>query len=119
MPLSRSAHVDTFARDGLPPSDQWPQFLFDLPDVRYPDRLNSAQRLIDDISDRLGADRRCLVTPSESWTYGRLRDRSDRVASVLAGQLGLQPGNRCCSGLPTTRGSSPPGSAYWPAVSSC
>jgi 2-aminobenzoate-CoA ligase len=94
MPLSRSAHVDTFARDGLPPPDQWPQFLFDLPDVRYPDRLNCAQRLIDDISDRLGADRRCLVTASESWTYGRLRDRSDRVASVLAGRLGLQPGNR-------------------------
>jgi 2-aminobenzoate-CoA ligase len=94
MPLSRSAYVDTFARDGLPPPDQWPQFLFDLPDVQYPDRLNCAQRLIDDTSDRLGADRRCLVTAAESWTYGRLRDRSDRVASVLAGRLGLQPGNR-------------------------
>jgi len=94
MPLSRSAHVDTFARDGLPPPDQWPQFLFDLPDVQYPDRLNCAQRLIDDTSDRLGPHRRCLVTAAESWTYGQLRDRSDRVASVLAGRLGLRPGNR-------------------------
>ena len=94
MLLSRSAHVDTFARDGLPPPDQWPQFLFDLPDVHYPDRLNCAQRLLDDTTDRLGSDRRCLVTASESLTYGELRDRSDRVASVLADQLGLQPGNR-------------------------
>ncbi|MGH9248576.1 MAG: AMP-binding protein [Acidimicrobiales bacterium] len=94
MPLSRSAHVDTFARDGLPPQDQWPQFLFDLPDVQYPDRVNCAQRLLDDTADRLGPDRRCLVTASESWTYGELRDRSDRVASVLASRLGLQPGNR-------------------------
>ncbi len=94
MPLSRSAHVDTFARDGLPPPDQWPQFLFDLPDVQYPDRLNCAQRLLDDTADRLGPDRRCLVTASESWTYAELRERSDRVASVLADRLGLQPGNR-------------------------
>jgi 2-aminobenzoate-CoA ligase len=94
MSLSRSAHVDTFARDGLPPPDQWPQFLFDLPDVQYPDRLNCAQRMLDDTADHLGPDRRCLITASESWTYGELRDRSDRVASLLAGRLGLQPGNR-------------------------
>jgi 2-aminobenzoate-CoA ligase len=28
-----SAHVDTFARDSLPPREQWPDFLFDLPEL--------------------------------------------------------------------------------------
>ncbi|MGH8776029.1 MAG: AMP-binding protein [Jiangellaceae bacterium] len=94
MPLSRSAHVDTFARDRLPPAEQWPQFLFNLPELAYPDRLNCADRLLDDAIERLGADRPCLLTDTETWTYGQLRDRANQVAHVLAGQLGLQPGNR-------------------------
>ena len=28
--LSPSAHIDTFARDNLPPVDQWPEFNLDL-----------------------------------------------------------------------------------------
>ncbi|MGH8825659.1 MAG: AMP-binding protein [Jiangellaceae bacterium] len=94
MPLSRSAYVDTFARDGLPPQHQWPQFRFDLPELHYPDRLNCAQRLLDETVDRLGPDRRCLVTATESCTYGELRDRADRVAGILVERLGLRPGNR-------------------------
>ncbi len=34
----RTAHVDTFARDRLPPTDQWPRLHFDLPELRYPER---------------------------------------------------------------------------------
>ena len=40
MQLSPSAHTDTFCRDNLPPGDQWPELRFDLPELRYPDRLN-------------------------------------------------------------------------------
>jgi 2-aminobenzoate-CoA ligase len=47
--LARSAHVDTFCRDNLPPPDQWPQFLADLPELRYPERLNCASALLDDV----------------------------------------------------------------------
>ena len=32
----KSAHVDTFARDNLPPRAQWPEFKFDLPELLYP-----------------------------------------------------------------------------------
>ena len=28
-------HIDTFARDNLPPRAQWPEFRFDLPELRY------------------------------------------------------------------------------------
>ena len=37
---SQSGHVDTFARDNLPPREQWPEFKFDLPELQYPERLN-------------------------------------------------------------------------------
>lgn len=30
-----SAHVDTFARDHLPPPEQWPELRLDLPELRY------------------------------------------------------------------------------------
>ena len=28
--------VDTFARDNLPPREQWPEFRFDLPELHIP-----------------------------------------------------------------------------------
>ena len=31
-----SAHIDTFARDNLPPREAWPALRFDLPELRYP-----------------------------------------------------------------------------------
>ena len=31
----RSAHVDSFARDNLPPRELQPEFLFELPELRF------------------------------------------------------------------------------------
>ena len=93
-PLSPSAHVDTFSRDRLPPEDQWPELRFDRPELEYPDRLNCAHRLIDDAIERLGPDRRCLVTATTEWSYGELHDRANQVANLLTGEFGLLPGNR-------------------------
>ena len=42
-----TAHTDTFARDNLPPRDLWPQFLFKLPELKYPARMNCATELLD------------------------------------------------------------------------
>jgi 2-aminobenzoate-CoA ligase len=94
MELSPSAHVDTFARDNLPPLDQWPEMIFDLPELRYPDRLNCATALLDDVAAEHGADRPCVMSPTESWTYGELLTRANQVARVLVEDLGLVPGNR-------------------------
>ena len=44
--LKPSAHVDTFCRDHLPPGDSWPEMIFELPGVRYADRLNCATELL-------------------------------------------------------------------------
>ena len=45
--LLPSSHTDTFTRDRLPPKEQWPVFLADLPELNYPDTLNAATELVD------------------------------------------------------------------------
>uniref|UniRef100_A0AAU2K2V4 AMP-binding protein n=1 Tax=Streptomyces sp. NBC_00049 TaxID=2903617 RepID=A0AAU2K2V4_9ACTN len=94
MELSPSAHADSFCRDRLPPASLWPELHFELPELRYPDRLNCAQRLLDDAVDRWGPDRPCLLTPTERWTYGDLLRRANQVAQVLTEDFGVRPGNR-------------------------
>lgn len=95
MELSPSAHVDTFARDHLPPSDQWPVLEFTIPEVQYPERLNAATALIDDAVDKFGADQPCLRAPGgEIWSYGEVLARSNQIAHVLVDDLGVVPGNR-------------------------
>ena len=94
MRLSPSAHVDTFCRDRLPPQDQWPDFLFDLPELSYPDRLNCAAELLDATSLAMGADRPCLRSPTETWTYGETVRRTNQLAQVLTEDFGLRPGHR-------------------------
>ena len=47
MALSPTGHTDTFARDHLPPAEQWPVLEFTTEQLRYPERLNAATELID------------------------------------------------------------------------
>lgn len=94
MQLSPSAHTDSFARDHLPPAEQWPEFHFDLPELRYPDRLNCAAALLDEAIKRYGGDRRCLLTPTDTWTYHELLRRANQIARVLVDDCGIVPGNR-------------------------
>ncbi|GCB45342.1 AMP-binding protein [Streptomyces sp. NL15-2K] len=97
--MNVSAHVDTFARDHLPPPDQWPELRFDLPELRYPERLNCAAELLHGPPD----DRPVFHTPSgDTWTYGTLRARVDRLAHLLTRDLGVVPGNRVLLRGPTT-----------------
>ncbi|WP_181774901.1 AMP-binding protein [Amycolatopsis pittospori] len=94
MRLSPSAHVDAFCRDRLPPAEQWPRLEFALPELRYPDRLNAATALLDDTIARFGADRPCLSSPTDTWTYGDVLARANRIAHVLVTDFGVVPGNR-------------------------
>ena len=112
MRLARSAHLDTFCRDRLPPPDQWPEFRFDLPELNYPERLNCAVELLDATAARDGADRPCLHSAAgaraagagaagagaagagETWTYGEVVRRTNQLAQVLTEDFGLRPGNR-------------------------
>ena len=42
-----TAHVDTFARQHLPPRELWPDFVFTRPELRYPERLNCVSYFLD------------------------------------------------------------------------
>ncbi|MCL2733230.1 MAG: AMP-binding protein [Actinomycetia bacterium] len=96
LDLLPSAHVDTFARDHLPPPEQWP-VLENIPD--YPERLNCAAELLAGGAD----DAVCLRTPDgQCWSYRELREQSARIAHVLTGELGVVPGNRVLLRGPTT-----------------
>jgi 2-aminobenzoate-CoA ligase len=94
MQLSPSAHADTFCRDNLPPPGQWPDLDLSLAGLAYPDRLNAADELLDATIAAVGADRRCLISPDETWTYGATAARASQIAGVLTDELGLVPGNR-------------------------
>jgi 2-aminobenzoate-CoA ligase len=94
-----TAHVDTFARDNLPPLAEWPELLLDGPDTRYPARLNCAVELVDTVVARGDGQRPALRWPSEdggqqAMTYAELADLTDRIARVLVEDMGLVPGNR-------------------------
>jgi 2-aminobenzoate-CoA ligase len=86
----KTAHLDTFVRDRLPPAEAQPEFLFDFPDLHYPERLNAAVELI----DRGDADAFAVINDSGRWTYGEIRDLSDRIARLLTEEEGIVPGNR-------------------------
>jgi 2-aminobenzoate-CoA ligase len=85
--------VDTFARDRLPPREQWPRLHFDLPELQYPARLNCATVLLDDALAEGHGDRPAILTDAGPVTYRELLARANRVANVLA-TAGVVPGNR-------------------------
>lgn len=89
-----TAHVDTFAADHLPAPDDLPEFLFDLPELQFPEQLNCAVELLDVRVAAGDGDRACLLAPGVRWTYRDLQARVDAIAHVLVHDLGLVPGNR-------------------------
>ena len=89
-----SGHIDTFARDNLPARAQWPEFKFDLPELRYPERLNCVTELLDRWVTAGQGDRPCLISLTETLTYTQLAERVNRIANVLTRDLGIVPGNR-------------------------
>ena len=92
--MSYTAHVDKFARVNLPPHSQWPELRFDLPELRYPERINCASELLDRHVAAGDGGRTAIVTPKERLSYAQLQDRANRIAHVLLGELGCVPGSR-------------------------
>src|SRR5437660_508924 len=94
--MTYTAHIDTFARDNLPPLEQWPELLFELPELQYPARMNCAVELLDRALERGWGERTAVVaaTSGTRWSYAELTARANRIAHVLVHELGIVPGNR-------------------------
>ena len=89
-----SAHADRFVSDRLPAREDQPEFLFDLPELRYPERMNAAVELVSRAVAQGDGDRLAVLNDFGSWTYSELDDLSSRIARLLAEEEGLVPGNR-------------------------
>src|SRR5215217_9769073 len=92
--MTQSAHVDTFARDHLPPRDLWPQFIFTRSELQYPERLNCVVQFLDRWVELGHGDEPCIFSPDISYSYSELQRLVNRIANVLVGKLGLITGGR-------------------------
>ena len=90
--LGPSGHVDTFARDNLPPRNQWPELQLDGFD--YPEYLNAAVELTDRMVEQGFGDNTALIGNGRRRTYKELADWTNRLAHALSEDYGVQPGNR-------------------------
>lgn len=82
--------MDTFAREGLPPLEQWP----DLLPIDYGEHVNAAVELLchegTAIACRQGRPRSGGDSRAGGWSYEELRERSE----AIAGALHIEPGER-------------------------
>ena len=110
--LGPTAHVDTFARDSLPPAALWPDLLLDRPEFQYPEYLNAAVELTDRLVEQGFGDNTALIGNGRRRTYKELADWSNRLAHALVEDFGVQPGNRVL----VRSGNNPAMVAVWLAV---
>ncbi|MET0171235.1 MAG: benzoate-CoA ligase family protein [Agrobacterium vaccinii] len=90
--LGPSGHHDTFARDNLPPFEEWPEIKLD--GFQYPDWMNAGVELTDRMVERGFGDRTALIGNGRRRTYKELSDWTNRIARALTEDYGLKPGNR-------------------------
>ena len=90
--LGPTGHMDTFARDNLPPADEWPNLL--PGPVDYPERLNAAVELSDRMVQAGFGDHVALIGHGRRRTYKELTDWTNRLARALRDDFGVKPGNR-------------------------
>src|SRR5207253_2370350 len=69
---------------------------FELPELQYPARMNCAVELLDRALERGWGDQTAVVaaTDGKRWSYAELATLANRIARVLAEDLGIVPGNR-------------------------
>ncbi len=90
--LGPTAHVDTFARDNLPPLEEWPEILLD--GYEYPEYINAAVELTDRMVEKGFGDHVALIGNGRRRTYKELTDWTNRMAHALTDHYGVKPGNR-------------------------
>ena len=93
--------MDTFAKDNLPPIEQWPDFR-NLVDLDYPEKINCTKNFLDDAVAEGFGEQTVIVTPDQEYSYARLQKDANQIAHVLLDDCGLLPGNRVLLRAPNT-----------------
>jgi 2-aminobenzoate-CoA ligase len=94
MALRPSLHRDGFARENLPPEDQWPVFEFSLPQLHIPDPFNCGDWLLDQALSEVAPQKPVIFQGDIVWSYAELAAQTNRLCHVLTDDLGVVPGNR-------------------------
>ena len=83
--LGPTCHRDTFARDHLPPPDQWPDLVLDRPEFQYPEYLNAARELTDAMVEKGFGDQVALIGNGRQRTASRERWSRTTASSRATG----------------------------------
>ena len=94
MALRPSFHRDGFARENLPPEQEWPVFDFSLPHLRISDPFNCGDWLLDQALSEVAPQKPAIFQGDASWSYAELAAETNRLCHVLTEDLGVVPGNR-------------------------
>jgi len=97
--MTYTSHQDTFARDHLPPRELWPELVFELPEMLYPERMNCATELLDRQVAAGHGDRPAIHAPGPdgsrvTLTYREVLEKANRVAGMLRDDVRLPTGTR-------------------------
>jgi len=92
--MTETAYLDSFANDNLPARELWPELLFELDELSYPERMNCAAELLDKMVAAGHAGSPAIHGAHSSWTYAALLEQVNRIANVLRDDLRLTTGNR-------------------------
>jgi 2-aminobenzoate-CoA ligase len=98
-----TGHIDTFAKDNLPPKNLWPVIdYFDIDRVDYPRQLNCAVELLDKAIEKGWGNKTCLIGTDGTWTYNQLLEKVNQISNYLVSELSVLPGNRVLLHGPNT-----------------
>ena len=93
MSGAQSPQTDRFVHDRLPSANDLPEFL-QVAEVPQSGPLNCASFLIDKHLNEASAGAIAIKSGAREWTYEELGENVNRIANVLKGDYGIEPGNR-------------------------
>ena len=83
----------------LPPRELWPDLVFTLPELQYPDTLNVATELLDcHVTAGRGSDV-AIGFNDRLISYSDLQRMTNRIGNALR-ELGVEPGDRVALRIP-------------------
>ena len=86
--------IDRFVHDRMPPQEDMPKLIFELPELQFSDKLNAVVELLDRNVAKGNGNRVLLRDARQSLTYVQVLDRVNQQTRVLTEDMRLVSGNR-------------------------